>query len=86
MAKIDYFPDDMDSQDTWFQTYVDNLDAALTEVGIPILDGAPVKTLIGTARTSLTKWKNTKAQGQSDSEKFRIDLRAATVITSKMVY
>jgi len=78
MAKIDYFPDDMDSQDTWFETYVNNLDAALTAVGIPVLDGAPVKTLIGTARTSLTKWKNTKAQGQSDSEKFRIDLKAAT--------
>ncbi len=78
MAKSDYFPGDQDDQDTWMETYFNNLDAALTAVGIAVLEGAATKTSVGNARTSFTTWKNTKQQAQSDSDTFRTRRDAAS--------
>ena len=62
MAKQDYFPDKIDAQDTWFETWLNNILAVLTALGLAVTHANAVKTKITDCRTKFTDWKNAKAQ------------------------
>ena len=80
MAKQDYFPTKGDAQDTWFGTWLANIAAVLTALGLIATHADDVKAKIAACRTAFTDWKNAKAQALSKSNTFKAALKACLLL------
>ena len=74
MAKKDYFPTKIDAQDTWFGTWLANIAAVLTALGLVNTHADAVKAKIANCRTKFTDWKDAKAQALAKSNIFKTAL------------
>ena len=75
MAKKDYFPVKIDAQDTWFETWLNNIVAVLTALGLAATHADAVKAKITDCRTKFTDWKNAKAQALSKSNTYKAAIK-----------